>query len=372
MTTSFLAIEQQPQNAATKELKLFSESDYFKALLSDIKATKAGDRIGLITMSFEPNEPLVNEILEELYAAADRKVNVALAVDAFTFLVNDIDKTIGPLWLPLPFGQQNYLKRKHSLDKLASKRYGKYAIINKPARYMTNPYAGRSHLKTAVVNNTIYLGGPNLHKTDRSDMVVSLEDSKTADWLYNLTCQLISHQHTDKVLAHEDKTIKIDPKTQILIDAGKSGQSLIIEEAAHLIEEAREKIIASFQYFPDGIIANRLADANTRGVEVTALTNHPYRYGAILKLTQRWARLRAKSKMPDFYNSSVTTISHLLPYLHTKAITSERTAIVGTHNLVEKGVRYGTAEIALKRSNDPYFAHRVGQLLLEQAGLAGS
>jgi len=45
---------------------------------------------------------------------------------------------------------------------------------------------------------------------------------------------------------------------------------------------------------------------------------------------------------------------------------NEKAAIVGSHNFVELGVKYGTPEIALRRE-DPDFARAVGSLLARQA-----
>jgi len=53
-------------------------------------------------------------------------------------------------------------------------------------------------------------------------------------------------------------------------------------------------------------------------------------------------------------------------FIHSKAMANEKAAIVGSHNFVELGVKYGTPEIALRRE-DPDFARAVGSLLARQA-----
>jgi phosphatidylserine/phosphatidylglycerophosphate/cardiolipin synthase-like enzyme len=358
------APESFPEKSQAKEVALYSESEYFTALSHDIRATKPGDRVGIMTMSFEPNEPVVHELMEELYAAADRKVEVALAIDAFTFLVNDSDRTAGPLWAPLPFGQKNYRQRLESLENLSAKPFGNYAVVNRPEKYLSNPYSRRSHLKTAVVNDKLYLGGPNLHKTERSDMLVGIEDASAADWIYGLTLDIIEHQRTDEVLQGRDRSIQLDDRTQIMLDSGRPGQSLIMDEAARLISEAKERLVASFQYFPDGKVANELVAAHGRGVEVTPLLNNPDRYNLALGLAQRWSMMRARAKMPaHFFENFVDAAA---PVLHSKAIAAENAAIVGSHNFVNKGVQYGTPEIAMLRK-DSDFAQAVGSLLFRQA-----
>ena len=362
---AILAPEAGPtRSVGQKEVALYSETEYFSALIRDVNSTKSGDRIGIMTMSFEPSEPAVNKLVERLYAAADRKVEVVLGIDAFTFLVDDSRKTVGPLWLPLPFGQDAYRHRLAALDRLSVKPSGSYGVINKPSGYLSNPYSGRSHLKTAVVNDKVYLGGPNLHMTDRSDMVVGLEDPEVADWLFSLTKNVVEAERTSDVLGDADRSIEVDGNTRILLDSGTPGESLILDEAARLIAEAREGLIASFQYFPDGKVADELINAHRRGASVRPFFKHPDRHNLVLGIHQRLAMMLARSRMPGSFFANVVPVD--APVLHSKAIASERAAMVGSHNYVTKGVKYGTPEIALLRE-DPVFARAVGDLLLKQA-----
>ena len=60
-----------------------------------------------------------------------------------------------------------------------------------------------------------------------------------------------------------------------------------------------------------------------------------------------------------------------LPALHAKVIASEKAGLIGSHNFVETGVKFGTAEIALLR-DDPTFAQALQQLLLSQIELSES
>ena len=48
-------------------------------------------------------------------------------------------------------------------------------------------------------------------------------------------------------------------------------------------------------------------------------------------------------------------MSTVAPKLHAKVLVSERCAIIGSHNYVWQGVRFGTAEIAFITTNQPSY-----------------
>lgn len=361
---SELAVSPTPEQQPLTEVEVLSGTEFFIRLAADLSVTGAGSRVAILTMDFEPSEPLVKPVVAELSAAADRGVEVNLGVDAFAFLVNDGRKTVGPMFLPLPFGQKNYQERREVLQRLAQKPTVNFSVVNPPERPFKNPFSGRSHIKTAVVDDKVYLGGPNFHKTERSDMVVSLSDAELADWLYSLSSQIVQAGKTSEVLAGQDVELQLDHKTRVLVDAGKPGQSLILDEAVRLIDEANEKLYASFQFLPAGRLAVRIADAYRRGVAVKPFHNHPSKYNLALNMHERLAQLRLSASLPkDFFNARLPRHAEVL---HSKAIASENAAIVGTHNFVDLGVKYGTPEISLTRE-DPIFARAVGSLLARQA-----
>src|SRR3989344_1238084 len=294
MTISAPAPESAPPSGdKLKEVRLYSETEYFTELIRDVNSTRVGDRVGIMTMSFEPSEPVVNELMERLYAAADRKVEVVMAVDAFAFLVDGNRSTVGPLWLPLPFGQDTFHRRLAALDRLAAKPSGNYGVVNKPGRYLSNPYSGRSHMKTSVVNNKVYITGANLNLTERQDMAVGFEDAPTADWLYELTNQVVESGSTNEVLGN-DQIRQLDLNTRILVDSGRPQQSIILDEALRLINEADERTWASFQMFLDGRIMDSMLEAHERGLDVRPFHNHPSKNGGLPGIRERFVRWHAK------------------------------------------------------------------------------
>lgn len=350
------------EDADTVELSLFSGVEFFKHLSSDISRTSAGDRVAILTMSFEPDEPLVAEVINQLLLAADRGTNIAFGVDAYTFLIDDSSKSIGPLLLPIPIRQAAFKRRRRAIDQLAGKDSIACSIVNKPGRMLTNPYAGRSHIKIAIVNNKVKIGGPNFHKSDRPDISVEFEDSETADKLYELTKQIIEEGNTAEVLGEHDQIWPIDSKTKIMIDSGVRNQSLILDTALQIIEDAQKKVVGSFQFFPNGVVADSLIRTHKRGVNVSFTHNHPIERGLLLGSVEYLTRVSQKRRMPKSFFSGQAPRGTTV---HGSAIASEHSAIVGGHNLVERGVKFGTPELVVCR-REPSFAHRVGEFIFSQ------
>lgn len=361
---SELVVSTAPEQQPLKEVEVLTGKEFFDNLAEDLSVTGRGSQVAVLTMDFEPSEPLVKPVIDELAAAADRGTEVKLGVDAFAFLVDDGKKSVGPMFLPLPFSQNNYRERQQVLERLAQKPTVSCSVINRPERLLKNPFSGRSHIKLAVVDDKVYLGGPNFHKTERADMVISLEDGELAEWLYSLSSQIVSAGKTSEVLGEEDIDLDLDSKTRILIDSGKPGQSLIMDKAIQLVDEASSRIYGSFQFLPSGQLAERMAEADSRGTIVKPFHNDPARYNLALGIHERLVRAKQSTGMPkSFFN-------HRLPreadILHSKALASEKAAIVGSHNFVDLGIKYGTPEIALLRE-DASFALAVGSLLVQQA-----
>ncbi len=351
-----------PEDSHTIELRLCSGVEFFQELANDISTTSAGDRIAILTMSFEPDEPLVAEVVNQLLLSADRGTEIAIGIDAYTFLVDDSTKSIGPLLLPMPIRQSAFKRRRQAVDQLTSKDSVMCSVVNKPNHKLTNPYAGRNHIKLAIINNKIKIGGPNFHKSDRADMVVEFEDSDTADKLYELAIDIIRTGNTAEVLGEQDRAWPIDSKTKIMIDSGVRKQSLILDTALRIIEDAQEDVVGSFQFFPSGSVADSLIRAHNRSVGVHFTHNYPLERGLLLGSVEYLTRLNQKHRMPKSFFSDQAPRGTTV---HGSAIANEESAIVGGHNLVERGVKFGTPELAVFR-RDPDFAHQVGRFIFSQ------
>ncbi|MDB5182133.1 MAG: hypothetical protein JWP13_896 [Candidatus Saccharibacteria bacterium] len=327
--------------------KFHTHIEYRTELVSQIKSTKKGDRVLLMSMTFEPTEPEIAEIVEALTAAASRGVHVTLAVDAHSFLLN-------PYHLPGPLlGRQTLPKRlnpiyRHKLALLETIRAyptGHTEILNIPKRALNIPVSGRSHIKAAIINDQIFLGGCNLQAADWVDIMIGWRDKNFSDRLYKMLENIIHSKHTSRSMAGIDRCLNIDEVTNVYIDSGKKGRSLIFQEALELIDSAQEWLVITCQFFPNSITAQHLLRAINRGVKVEVIYAHPNQHGLIGGLGQHVSILREKARLPK------ALFKHALnrddPKLHAKLLACDQGVMIGSHNYVKAGVILGTAEIAL-------------------------
>ena len=325
-----------------------------------------------MTMSFTPSEPHIAVLMRELITAARRGVQVYLLVDAISFTNDQYELPIGPTLLlhEAARSRRPHFRQKYLLLEELRASGGHYHIINFPKRRLANPYAGRSHIKIAVVGNVTFAGGCNL-SSKQIDYMMQLEDTTVADWLYELVVRVTNDGDVGHVLQYQDHDFNIDDKTTLLVDAGKRGQSLIYKSALDFIDSAQEWLVMTCQFFPNTITATHLAAAVRRGVNVTLYYNHPRHHAIHMRPVQQVVIWAEKTRRPR------TLFTHQLPKdlqrLHAKLIASEQGAMIGSHNYVTHGVNFGTAEIAIRRY-DPVFAQEALNILKQHlpAGYAAS
>jgi cardiolipin synthase len=293
-----------------------------------------------------------------------------LLVDAHAFLIKSkvTDAVPGPLWfarklsdhLPEPYGY-----RLQSLRSLGNQSSGEYAIINPPSRRFRLPIAGRSHIKLAVIDNTIFIGGYNLQSPVHIDMMVSLTDKNLADWLYNLFKKVQADKQVWRVLAGRDLSRQVDGDTQLLIDAGKPNQSIVLKSAIDLIDEAKEWILITCQFFPNSQTAAALTRAHKRGVKVEIIFSHPNMHGFVGSVAHRANMLRERLRVPNHFFDGMLAKTNTM--LHAKLLATDCGTMIGSHNFVQAGVHLGTAEIALYSRNSNFTSQALAALERAQA-----
>jgi phosphatidylserine/phosphatidylglycerophosphate/cardiolipin synthase-like enzyme len=352
---------------AQKDFSLYTGEEYFAELQKNIAETQPGDRVAVMTLSIDPTEPLVQDTLYEMNRAAERGVNTLLAVDAYALMIRTNGIGAGPHLSPICYPKAVFDERQREIDALNAKPSGKAGLINQPKRPFTNPYGGRSHLKGASVNDRVYLGGPNLHGTTRIDAVVGLEDGNTADWFYNTTKALITCGTAAVVLGQTDRQYKLDETTHFSVDAGQPDQSDILEQALERIVEAEDWLFHTNQFVPNGKVAKELIAANRRGVNVQLAYSNPSKWGVAGGALQRLVLAKQQRQAREMFAQG--KMSDIAPSMHAKVLASEKGAMIGTHNLSDAGVKFGTPEIALF-SNSPGFSLALRTLLMQQIELA--
>jgi phosphatidylserine/phosphatidylglycerophosphate/cardiolipin synthase-like enzyme len=342
----------------------FYAPSYFTEMLDTIRQAQAGDRLGLTTMNFDPIEPTIAEVMQQLTAAAERGVLVYMLVDAHAFMVDYREGSTGPLLkdgtLDSPQAAKEFRVKFQSLKTLAAAG-GHYSVINLPRSRVTLPVAGRSHIKTFIHNGTYYIGGCNIGRTAQIDCMVRVVDQSTADWLWNLLVSAADSGSMRTALRDTDRQLQIDTQTDLFVDAGKGSQSLILQEALQLIDAAEEYVYMTCQFFPNSITASHLAQAHKRGVRVAVYYNGTAKQTKFFGMIQQAVLLGERMRHPK--ELFLKELPAHAERLHAKVIATDKGAMIGSHNYVTLGVRLGTAEVALLR-RDRQFSKELTELLL--------
>jgi hypothetical protein len=222
---------------------------------------------------------------------------------------------------------------------------------------------GRSHIKAAVVGDRVFVGGCNLEHPGQFDVMTAWSSPRAAAVLSTWLERIAEDGKVRAAFGDVDVESRLDDHTSLLLDAGVPGQSLIYEEALSLIDGANDWIYLTCQYFPGGETAQHLAAASARGVHVSILYSHPRAHGSSASLHHLHQLAQRARKVPRAFFDG--RLDKQVPKLHAKVLVSEQAALVGSHNYIAQGVRFGTAELAIK-STDVNFGSNLRAFMEQQ------
>ena len=327
---------------------------YFETLVSLIDQASADQPVYVVTMTFDPSQPIIEALVAALIRAAGRGVTVTLLVDAFNFLVMPNGILPGPRWLGTPYTSMRggYAATYAALERIRVAG-GVYQILNEPTRRRV-PFAGRSHIKAAIIGDQVLIGGCNLERPGDSDIMITWSDVKATHQLKDWFDKLVKRPYTVAAFGASDSIVTLHDTTQLLLDAGVPDQSTIYDHALQLIDDADEWLYITCQYFPGGPTADHLAAAIKRGVAVTVTYSHPKAHGQAAFLYYYHQFMQRHRGLPTELFAHRMPAS--APKLHAKILSSEKTVLVGSHNYVRQGVRLGTAELALRVTDSAFIA----------------
>jgi phosphatidylserine/phosphatidylglycerophosphate/cardiolipin synthase-like enzyme len=351
-----------------RDFTFYNRPQYFSELVRLCDKCGECDRIVIASMSFEPAQ--VSKLMTAMAEASKRGAEVTLIFDAYaiTYAIRGPLRVGAFVW---PGVDPVLQARKHRAisNTIAFLRAAgvRCAVTNQPRSPISPPFVGRSHIKTAIINNRVFIGGINLHQPSYSDEMTSFVHSATADWLYAHMIKLAAQPHTTQAFGTKDLTFHTDSQTNILLDVGLRNQSVILENALDVIEHAKKWLLITCQYFPNGKTAEALKRAHERGVNVHIIYNKPQKHGIVELPAQFASESRERLRLPQQLFRLQLPSSK--PFLHAKVLASEHEAIVGSHNYISAGVTFGTAELALRRQ-DSQFARNAAQCILDQVQLS--
>ncbi len=327
------------------DFTFYTKPEYYDDLCTRLANTGTGDRIALATMGFEPDEPGVRQVLGALGAATERGAVASLAVDAYNF-ISHRKRRPGPLFFhaDMPERLHGVFRRKLAAIETLRAHGVRCAITNQPGQRFTSPVSGRSHIKFAIINERLYVGGCNLNTATDIDLMVGWNDPKTANWLFGFAEAIDNHEGTS-FMHGKDRSLDIDAQTELLIDAGQRGQSIIFDQALQFIDQAQKELLLTCQFLPNDATMHHLMQAHERGTAVQVVYNHASKHEKPYNLAHHLVELRERNRTPAALFAHRLAKHH--QYLHAKLLATEQGVIIGSHNYVPAGVSFGTAEIAL-------------------------
>lgn len=302
-------------------MNILYRTHYAHALIKAIDGAKTS--VTLATMVIDA-EDVMKDIFTSLHSAQQRGVQVSLYIDVFTKF--QVWEGLNPIK-----GRRTYQRLIRQLDMLEANGTHIYWLGTIGA----NPYKRRFHQKISIIDSAtvFFAGGINLTGrsfTKHHDYMIHAHDKKLA---LTLATQL-ERIYDEKYI--NDSSYIIDTQNTVLLDGGKPHQSIIYDTAIEYAKKAEEIIYVS-QMAPSGRLAEALS-----AKPVTYYLNTPYSMSPLGGVAEFINQKRYR--FPNAYAGKL--------YIHAKYMLftmprGEKIALSGSHNFSERGVNYGTKEIAL-------------------------
>lgn len=310
--------------------ELLLPTDYVAKATELVRHAKK--RVYIISLSLTRGSA-TNEFIDEILLAAQRGVDVHVAIDLLTFICDRTSRLPSRV-MGRDMIQTNQLRREFKQAGAKFRWLGMQRV----------PYlVGRTHSKWTIIDDDVFsFGGVNLNQSgvlDRTDYILHLNDRRIAD---RLTAEqdLIERVDPNKRRIN-DHCIKTD-YGDMLLDSGLFGHSVIYNRAVRLARQASEIVVVT-QYCPSGKLSKILHKHNAR------VYFNPKGSAADIANNFMIGSKRTIAEQPNSYTRN--------RYLHAKFIIAtmpdgSKHALTGSHNFTAIGVHTGTREIALD-TTDP-------------------
>ncbi len=300
----------------------------------------ARNRISLLTMIMCYDESTA-DFFDAIAAAKARGVTVTTSLDTFTYAE-----------LGGHFRFHSQFSKKINAIALLKKKFRAAGIkLNWLGSYAPILISGRTHGKWLVVDDTVYtFGGVNLYEfgIHSTDYMFKVTDKSLADRLVDEHARILSSSKNGRLYGSHSFG---DDTSQVLIDGGIIGDSIIYRRVCKLATEAAHITYVS-QYCPTGKIGHLLKKNDTK------LYFNPWNQANSLNSLF----IRVESKLTGLRTSYTRS-----GYIHGKFIIytmpdGSKIAITGSHNFAQGGVWLGTREIALE-TRDPHVIKQLEQFV---------
>lgn len=310
--------------------KLFTADTYAQELTSAI--SQAHQEVAIIATTLRTNGDRSQAVVDALCAAADRGVTVSVYADTITYLEPKEFLLRSPKRHPARAINAMKLERKLKSHGIQFHWLGRKANLI---------ITGRTHTKWAIVDDVVYsFGGVNLDDESFSniDYMIRIRDARLSELLL---AEHVRIRRSDKGGAGiRNHTVPLDSRTNVLLDGGLIGSSLIYRRTCILALQARDITLVS-QYCPTGPLNHILKIKHAK-----LYYNHWRNASWANRVMISFGMITSKS--PTVYDRDT--------YLHAKfAIFTmpdgKKVAISGSHNFMHGSGIAGTREIALETSD---------------------
>ena len=283
-------------------------------MIDDINA--AQDRIVMQTMSIDTGglEPYEDALIR----AHERGAQVLMLYDKYSYF---------DIWTKLDLKGVSELRQK--VGELARHGITMQAVgLVKP-----NPFAGRHHIKSYVMDNVAYLGGGVNLTSDTArteDFMLRYEDSRVAS--------TAAYYLPEAAMQRFDGAeFTLDHQTLLMVDGGIPGSSPIYNRAVKMAQTATELMIAS-KMMPNGTLIESIAE----GCDATFIYNQQKNVGRFNRLSLRLNALSGCCP-PNTYKGQTQVHAKFCATVSSEGVAT----LTGSHNFNTLGIKFGTQEAAI-------------------------
>lgn len=325
-----------------------SPADFFQVFIQQVEA--ATDSVYIQSLTLEVGE-VMDQLGPALIRAAGRGVKVELHIDWISRDYVHGKIAFAPRFKP---SQRRYAAALHQKNRImvqALKDAGVTVVfVNKPdwlAKILA--VAGRNHIKMYMVDTKIvWLGGVNI-----LDLALQHIDFMVA---YTDQAMIKVLETAFFATNWRDEVLPFSGDSTLLIDGGKRGKSVIYDRALRLIDQAEQSIVFVSQFVPDGVLLKALVSKAKAGCAIKIITSP-----ATAMQFSQWPYKVTYLKCQQALKKVGVQITHLPKKVHCKLLlVDEDQALFGSHNLIETGIKLGTAEVDIQTTESDIVAQLVG------------
>ena len=289
------------------------------------KLATAKKRVVLAAMVMY-NDSITEDLFEHLKGVLQRGASVHLAPDAFNHYIFAPSGNV--------LAAQRQIK---ATDAVLQEMKARDAEVHFIGNLSRNPYHHRFHQKFTIIDDDVYFaGGINFSAEhfQHTDYMLHIKSLSLAETLI----RQLKDVETGGDIANF--SFDINSNSTLHIDGGTPGNSLIYDRAVALAREA-ESILYVSQWAPSGELATVL-----RKKQADCYFNRIAQAKGLAIASQIVDQARRYTK--DLYQQD--------DYIHAKFMLfimsgGKKVLLSGSHNFSQRGVDYGTKELALESTD---------------------